>query len=393
MVNSGRTDASRGVPPDPQSGKIQTHVGIITRVGKYRVDGLIGRGSVGVVFKGYDEQIDRPVAIKSLRLDILSCIADRDHLLKRFSTEARSAGRCVHPNIVTVFDYVEQDDTPYIIMEFVDAGTLENVINSGTMLPLRQIGEIMVQLVSALEHAHSKGIVHRDVKPANILCPTATSIKVTDFGVARFDAIGLTNPNGIGAIGTPNYMSPEQFLGRPVDGRSDLYAAGVILFEMLTGAKPFVARELTELMRKLLNDRPPRLSTLRPGHWQHLDEVVQRALARNPDDRYQTGGDLIDALNAAIEATGSDNRPSLDLTSISLTPKPNSRAAHSGSSQNASDHSMTMSAKLTSETLDAVETALARCIGPIARVVAQESVRAGDGCGHAALLAVGADSG
>ena len=370
MVNSGHTDAPRGVPTDPQGGKILTHVGIITRVGKYRVDGLIGRGSVGVVYKGYDGQIDRPVAIKTLRLDILSGVSDRDNLLKRFSTEARSAGRCVHSNIVTVFDYVEQDDTPYIVMEFVDAGTLENVINSGTMLPLRQIGEIMVQLVSALEHAHSKGIIHRDVKPSNILCPTATSIKVTDFGVARFDATNLTNSTGLGAIGTPNYMSPEQFLGRPVDGRSDLYAAGVILFEMLTGAKPFVARDLPELMRKLLNDKPPRLSTLRPGQWRHLDAVVQRALTRNPDDRFQTGGEFIDALNMAIEAEGSDNRLSLDLTAISLGPKTKISPAQSRSLQNpGSGHSKTMSVRLTSETLGAMELALVRFIGPIARVV------------------------
>ena len=368
MVNSGHADVSGAVPADPRS-KITTHVGIITRVGKYRVDGLIGRGSVGVVYKGYDGQIDRSVAIKSLRLDILAAVADREMLLKRFSTEARAAGRCVHPNIVTVYDYVEQDNTPYIVMEFVDAGTLDNVINSGTAVPLRQVGDIMVQLVSALEHAHSKGIVHRDVKPANILCPTATSIKVTDFGVARFDAIGLTHPNGIGAIGTPNYMSPEQFLGRPVDGRSDLYASGVILFEMLTGAKPFVARELPELMRKVLNDRPPALSTLRPGNWRHLDEVVQRALARNPDDRFQTAHDFISALNGAIEATGTDNRPSLDLTSLSLTPKTKSSSAQSGSSGSAGSNSTTMSVRLTTETLNAVEVELARSIGPIARVL------------------------
>ena len=374
MVNSGHTDAPRGVSTDPQGAKILTHVGIITRVGKYRVDGLIGRGSVGVVYKGYDGQIDRPVAIKTLRLDILSGVSDRDNLLKRFSTEARSAGRCVHSNIVTVFDYVEQDDTPYIVMEFVDAGTLENVINSGTMLPLRQIGEIMVQLVSALEHAHSKGIIHRDVKPANILCPTATSIKVTDFGVARFDATNLTNSTGLGAIGTPNYMSPEQFLGRPVDGRSDLYAAGVILFEMLTGAKPFVARDLPELMRKLLNDKPPRLSTLRPGRWRDLDAVVQRALARNPGDRFQTGGEFIDALNIAIEAEGSDNQPSLDLTAISLAPKTKISPAQSRLPQNSGiDHSKTMSVRLTSETLGAMELALARFIGPIARVVLKKA--------------------
>ena len=369
MVNSGHTDPPRGVPTDPRSSKVTTHVGIITRVGKYRVDGLIGRGSVGVVYKGFDGQIDRAVAIKSLRLDILAAVADRDMLLKRFSTEARAAGRCVHPNIVTVYDYVEHDNTPYIIMEFVDAGTLENVIHSGTMVPLRQVGEIMVQLVSALEHAHSKGIVHRDVKPANILCPTATSIKVTDFGVARFDATNLTNSTGLGAIGTPNYMSPEQFLGRPVDGRSDLYASGVILFEMLTGAKPFVARELPELMRKVLNDRPPALSTLRPGNWRYLEDVVQRALARNPDDRFQTAGEFINALNGAIEATGTDNRPSLDLTSLSLTPKTKSSTAQSGSSRNATDNSTTMSARLTAETLSAVEIELARWIGPVARVI------------------------
>jgi serine/threonine-protein kinase len=374
MVNSGHADAPHGVPIDAQGASILPQVGVITHVGKYRVDGLIGRGSVGIVYKAYDGQIDRPVAIKTLRLDLLSGIADRDRLLKRFSTEARSAGRCVHPNIVTVFDYVEQDDTPYIVMEFVDAGTLENVINSGTMLPLRQIGEIVAQLVSALEHAHSKGIVHRDIKPSNILCPTATSIKVTDFGVARFDTNGLTNSTGLSAIGTPNYMSPEQFLGRPVDGRSDLYATGVVLFEMLTGAKPFAARDLPELMRKLLNDKPPPLSTLRPGQWRHLDAVVQRALARNPDDRFQTGGEFIEALNQAIEATGTDEGRLLDLTAISLTPETTSTTAQSGSPQNAiTGHSKTMSARLTSETLGAVELALARFIGPIARVVLKKA--------------------
>ena len=194
-------------------------------------------------------------------------------------------------------------------MEHVDAGTLENVISSGTMLPIRQVGEIMAQLLFALDHAHSKGVVHRDVKPANILCPSATSIKVTDFGVARFDSLGLTNPNGIGAIGTPNYMSPEQFLGRPVDGRADLFSAGVILFQLLAGAKPFVANDIAELMRKLLNESPPHIATLRPGNFEQLNTVVQRALARNPDDRYQTAGEFIDALNAAIEATASDNSP------------------------------------------------------------------------------------
>lgn len=349
------------------------------RVGKYRVDGVIGRGAVGIVFRGHDEQIDRPLAIKTLRHDVLHNVADRDNLLQRFAAEARSAGRCLHPNIVTVFDYVEQNGSPFIILEYVDAGTLENVISSGTMLPIRQVGEIMAQLLFALDHAHSKGVVHRDVKPANILCPSATSIKVTDFGVARFDALGLTNPNGIGAIGTPNYMSPEQFLGRPVDGRADLFSAGVILFQLLAGAKPFVANDIAELMRKLLNESAPHISTLRPGSWEQLNNVVQLALARNPDDRFQSAGEFIDALNAAIEATASDNTPPLDLTKISGDTKVHVGAGDTGSGgstasrNDPADLSQTMSAKLMPATLGAVEAALAKSIGPIARVVVRKA--------------------
>lgn len=365
-----QTDNTQGgLSSTPQANPVPT------RVGKYRVDGIIGRGAVGVVYKGHDEQIDRPLAIKTLRLDTIASVSDRDTLLKRFAAEARSAGRCLHPNIVTVFDYVEQDDAPYIIMEFVDAGTLENVIDSGSMLPLRQVGEIMAQLLFALDHAHTKGVVHRDVKPANILCPSATSIKVTDFGVARFDALGLTNPSGLGAIGTPNYMSPEQFLGRPVDGRTDLFSCGVILFQLLAGAKPFVANDIAELMRKLLNETAPSLSTLRPGSWQSLDMVVQRALARNPDDRFQSAEEFIDTLNAAIEATATDNSPPLDLTKISTAPSASTDPSRTGSSSQRSgfDLSQTMAAKLMPDTLGAVESALAKSIGPIAKVVVRRA--------------------
>ena len=373
-MSSDQTEGALGGQSSEQPAHVQP-----MRIGKYRVDGVIGRGAVGIVYRGHDEQIDRPLAIKTLRHDVLGNVADRENLLRRFAAEARSAGRCLHPNIVTVFEYVEQDGSPFIIMEHVDAGTLENVISSGTMLPVRQVGEIMVQLLFALDHAHSKGVVHRDVKPANILCPSASSIKVTDFGVARFDALGLTNPNGIGAIGTPNYMSPEQFLGRPVDGRADLFSAGVILFQLLAGAKPFVAGDIPELMRKLLNESAPHIATLRPGNWEQLNTVVQRALARNPDDRYQSAAEFIDGLNAAIEATANDNRPPLDLTKISTEAAISSSAgSQSGAGSqdgapDAADLSQTMSAKLMPSTLGAVEAALAKSIGPIARVVVRKA--------------------
>ncbi|MDX2287823.1 MAG: serine/threonine-protein kinase [Hyphomicrobiaceae bacterium] len=338
-------------------------------VGKYRVDGVIGRGAIGVVYKGYDPNICRAVAIKTLRREVLAGVDDQDGLLKRFASEARSAGRCQHPNIVTVFDYVEQDGTPYIIMEFVTAGTLENVTRSGTLLPLHQVGEIMVQLLSALGHAHDKGVVHRDVKPANILCPAATSIKVTDFGVARFQDLGLTQAGG-GALGTPNYMSPEQFLGRDVDGRSDLFAVGIILFQLLTGAKPFVAADIPELMRKLLNDSPPALATFRPELPASLDQVLQKALARNPTDRYQSADQFSAALIAALERSpATEAAQSVDLTRISQK-QPGEATDSSRGGLN-----RTMAEKLTPATLGHLEETLARSIGPIARLVLAKASR------------------
>ncbi len=338
-------------------------------IGKYRVDGIIGRGAIGVVYKGFDPNICRAVAIKTLRREVLAGVDDQNGLLKRFASEARSAGRCQHPNIVTVFDYVEQDGTPFIIMEYVTAGTLENVTRSGTLLPLHQVGEIMVQLLSALGHAHEKGVIHRDVKPANILCPAATSIKVTDFGVARFQDLGLTQAGG-GALGTPNYMSPEQFLGREVDGRSDLFAAGIILFQLLTGAKPFVAADIPELMRKLLNDAPPALATLRPELSVSLDQVMQKALARNPTDRYATADQFSSALIAALErAPALEAVQSVDLTRITQRQTGDLTESSKGSLNR------TMAEKLTPATLGHLEETLARSIGPIARLVLAKASR------------------
>ena len=337
-----------------------------SRVGKYRLDQVIGRGAIGVVYKGYDEQIDRPLAIKTLRPEILENLSENDELLRRFATEARSAARCLHPNIVTVFDFVEHDGAPYIIMEYVNAGTLENVIRRGTLLPIRQVGEIMAQLLFALGYAHSKGVIHRDVKPANILCPLAASIKVSDFGVAHVEALDLTKPGGI-PIGTPNYMAPERFLGRPADIRADLFSAGVILFQMLTGAKPFVATDLPELMRKLMNDQPASIRTYRPELWPEIDAVVQRALARNPEDRFQTADEFVVALNISIEMRPSADVPPLDLTELSHMP---------GKEQPAptKEHlNQTMAEVLTPGTIDALGRSLAHSLGPIGHLLVKQA--------------------
>src|SRR6476661_2471640 len=217
-------------------GRLEPHP---DQIGQYRIDHVVGRGAVGIVYKAYDVHIDRAVAIKALQPEILADIASNEDTLRRFASEVRSAGRCLHPNIVTVFDYFEENGAPYIIMEYVPAGTLESVIKSGARLPIRQVGEIMVQLLHALEHAHGKSIIHRDVKPSNILCHSATSIKVADFGIAQINTLDLTRTGRFGIVGTPNYMAPERFIGRPDDARGDLYSAGVVLFQLLTGQTPF----------------------------------------------------------------------------------------------------------------------------------------------------------
>lgn len=360
------------------------HGGMPPRVGKYRIDHPIGRGAIGVVYKGYDEQIDRPLAIKTLRPEVLEGVGENDEVLRRFAAEARSAGRCLHPNIVTVFDYVEHAGAPYIVMEYVNAGTLENVIRSGTLLPVRQVGEIMAQLLFALDHAHRKGIIHRDVKPANILCPSSIAIKVTDFGIAHIEALDITKPGGVGAIGTPNYMAPERFLGRPADARSDLFSAGVILFQLLTGARPFIAGDVPQLMHKLINEFAPSILTFRPELWPSLDVVVQRALARNPEDRFPSAEAFIDALNAAIDTRPLDNTPPLDLTKLSQarreapppgkTDSSGSGSGGSGSgSGTTSDLSQTMAERLSPDTIDALGKSLARSLGPMARLFVRQA--------------------
>lgn len=342
-------------------------------VGKYRVDDVIGRGAIGVVYKGFDPHICRAVAIKSLRSEVLAGVEDQASLLARFAAEARSAGRCQHPNIVTVFDYVEQDETPFIIMEFVEAGTLENVTRSRTLLPLPQVGEVMVQLLAALGHAHEKGVIHRDVKPANILCPAATSIKVTDFGVARFQNLGLTRDGGGGAVGTPNYMSPEQFLGREVDGRADLFAAAIIMYQLLTGAKPYPADDIPSLMHKLLNEAPVPVSQLRPELPAALDTLMVRALERNPTDRFQTAEEFIRALEAALQRTSETPVERIDLTRLT-----GASASHANDGST-SEMSRTMAERLAPSTMHGLEESLARAIGPIARfVLAREAKTATD---------------
>lgn len=328
------------------------------RIGKYRIDALIGQGAMGVVYRGWDPDLERPVAIKTVRREFLSTVADGASL-ERFAREARAAARCQHPNIVTVFDHVEQDGAPHLVMELVEACTLEAALGPGAVLPVSQVVEIARQVLAALDHAHARGVVHRDVKPANVLCPGSTQVKVSDFGLARLDRAGARGDlSGAGVIGTPAYMAPEQFLGRPADARSDIFAAGVMVHQLLTGSRPFPASDVFELRDRVLGAPPQRASALRPGLPAALDAALQRALARRPEDRHESAGAFAADLLLAARGADDDDAPPLDLAELC-------RAARTAPQRTPS----TLARTLSPEAARAIERDLADRIGPLARVV------------------------
>jgi serine/threonine-protein kinase len=253
-------------------------------------------------------------------------------------------------------------------MEYVPAGTLDNVIKSGVPLPIGQIRAIMEQLLLALDHAHSRGVIHRDIKPSNILCHTAGSIKVADFGTAHIDSLELTRTGRLGPIGTPYYTAPERFLGRPANARGDVYSAGVVLYQLLTGHRPFTASDIHHLMNQVINQLPPSVLSRRPDLWDSLDEVVQRALARNPDDRYPSARAFLEALNTATDARAAD-RPPLDLAACSVAPP--KVQEQDGSSSPRLNQSMVE--RLKPETLAALERALAPSLGPMTKILVKRA--------------------
>ena len=260
----------------------------IQTVGRYEIIGELGRGAMGVVYKALDPTIGRTVALKTMRLDVHGL--DAQEMVRRFQNEARAAGVLNHPNIVTIYDAGERDGIFYIAMEFIEGTTLHELLTEKRVLATDEVLQYTRQISRGLDYAHSNGIVHRDIKPANIMITANGTVKIMDFGIAKSGG-QVTNTGQV--LGTPNYMSPEQVKGRALDGRSDLFSMGVILYEMLTGEKPFVGQNVTTIIYKIVNETPitPRDLdvTVHPG----LSTIVTKALAKAPDDRYQTGADLV----------------------------------------------------------------------------------------------------
>jgi serine/threonine protein kinase len=270
------------------------------KIGRYRVEGLVGTGAMGEVYRAYDPVIDRPVAIKILRSEL---IADSGSMqwLQRFRREARAAGRRSHPNIVAIWDFGEDNGTPFLAMEYVDGRRLDEVIKSSGRLETSRAVVIITQVLSALGFAHENGIIHRDVKPANIIVLPNDGVKIADFGIARVDTSEFTFAGDL--MGTPAYMAPEQIAGAPVDLRIDLFAAGVILFEMLTGVKPFRGNSITEIMRVMKTRGSEDIKVLNPAVPDALRRVIAKSIAFDPSERYTDAAAFSKAISGAVRAS------------------------------------------------------------------------------------------
>jgi tRNA A-37 threonylcarbamoyl transferase component Bud32 len=253
-----------------------------TKIGKYEVVDLIGRGGMGVVYKARDPQLDRLVAIKMI-------IGANPALLKRFDVEARSTAGLQHQNIVTIYDFGSQDGNPYLVMEYLEGSSLESIISSERSLSLASKLGICIAICNGLNYAHDRGIIHRDVKPANVMVLKDDTVKIVDFGIARIGDTGISRTEVVGSL---NYMSPEQFQSTPLDIRTDIFSTGVLLYRLLTGTLPFQAAGEAAVMYRIIHDAPLPIGSYVQGYPAELDSIVSKALAKNRENRYGSCRDL-----------------------------------------------------------------------------------------------------
>ena len=303
----------------------------LTKAGRYELVEELGRGAMGIVYRAQDPVIGRTVAVKTVRLVEAGTGMNREDLVARFKTEARAAGQLAHPNIVVVHDAGEEDGLFYITMELVEGRSLQALLDDQQSFPVARVLRLMEQACSALDYAHLHKVVHRDIKPANLMLSQEDHLKITDFGTAKILQMGATQTASV--IGTPSYMSPEQIKGKPVDGRADLFALGVILYELVTGQKPFPGETVTTVIYKIVNEEPIPPRQIDPSIHPGLSAVITRSLMKDPDARFQTGREMWEGLkNHHLAAQGSSRTHSpayaADLPTMRL-PAPDSTAQQS----------------------------------------------------------------
>lgn len=268
---------------------------MISQLGRYNIIGELGQGAMGTVYKAVDPLIDRVVAIKTINLSL--ALDEKDEYESRFYQEAKAAGRLSHPNIVTIYDVGKSDEIAYIAMEFLQGRELRDILNDGTRMPIEQVINVVAQVAQGLAYAHEYGIVHRDVKPSNIMIVRDGHVKITDFGIARMASAAVRTQTGM-VLGSPKYMSPEQVVGQMTDQRSDIFSLGVMLYEMLTGVAPFSGENINAIMYQTLNSVPPPPSTLSPNVPEMLNFIVAKALAKKLEHRYQDAREFASDLYA-----------------------------------------------------------------------------------------------
>jgi len=265
-----------------------------SKLGRYAIQSELGRGAMGVVYKATDTALERTVAVKTVNMSL-----ERDGAEKyeaRFYQEARAAGSLNHPNIVTVYDVGKEGNVAYMAMEFIEGAELRSLLAEGRALPVSQAVSIAAQVAEGLAYAHEHGVVHRDVKPANIMVLTDGPVKITDFGIARMRANTDELTQSGMMLGSPKYMSPEQVIGKRADHRSDIFSLGVIVYEMLTGNAPFSGENVTALMYQIVNFAPPAPSAVNPAAPELLNFIVAKMLAKPLEERYQSAQDLANDL-------------------------------------------------------------------------------------------------
>ena len=347
------------------------------KLGKYRITEVLGEGAMGVVYKAFDPDIRRVVALKTIRQQLTDGSQTAQEIEARFRNEAQAGGRLAHPGIVGVYDFGEDRDIRFIAMEFVEGQSLARYAGNGVRFTDSDIPGVMSQLLDALDHAHRQGVWHRDIKPANIIMTRAGRLKVADFGIARLDDGGLTQVNTL--VGTPAYMAPEQIQGKAIDQRVDLYSAGVLLYLLLTGRPPFKGPTESVLYR-VVHERPAPPSeaegSLRPRFY---DALVATALAKDPDQRFQSAAAFKQALVAAVGQPIDDIGWEKTIVAAAL-PLPalasvSASGSVSASASAASSTAQAMAAGWDQAVLVRAEAALARHVGPLASVLVRRAAR------------------
>jgi serine/threonine-protein kinase len=297
VLNS--SDRLSPTPVRPAASSVVRAAGVPTALGRYHIVKELGRGAMGVVYLGKDPTIQRFVAIKTMRLDEIDDEEDLKEFRDRFFREAESTGRLSHPNIVTVYDAGEQDGLAYIAMEYLEGTLLSCYCQKSTILPAKQSLQIVAAVADALDYAHSRGVVHRDVKPANIMILKQRLVKVMDFGIAKMASASKTQSSMI--LGTPRYMSPEQATGKDVDGRSDVFSLGIVLFELLSGERPFDAENMAALVMRIAKAPHPPLLKYRRDLPSRVQSILDRALQKEIPNRYRHASDMAQDLRDVFQ--------------------------------------------------------------------------------------------